>query len=247
MTKQSKVIVITGASSGIGAASAELLAKEGNRIVLAGRRSERLQEITSSLLSKGYDAIFATTDVTSKKSVESLANAAIEEYGKIDVWINNAGLMPHSEFIKDRVEDWNRMIDVNLRGVLYGIHAALPSMRNQKSGQFINVASVAAHSVHAGGGVYSATKAGVWMISEALRQEEAAAQSNVRVTVVSPGAIATELVDNVTDRTTQQNLEKYYQQTAITPDRVAMAITEAINLPEDTAVNEIVIRPTSQG
>lgn len=242
----SKVVVITGASSGIGEATAKLMARRGDQIVLGARREEKLQQIVADIEADNGTAVYATTDVTDLDSVKALAQLALDKFGRIDVWMNNAGLMPHSEFIKGKVDDWNRMIDVNLRGVLYGIDAALPSMREQKAGQFINVASVAAHSVHSGGGVYSATKAGVWMISEALRQEEAAAQSNVRVTVVSPGAIATELVDHVTDQDTKQALEGYYEQTAISPDRVAKSIVAAVDLPADAAVNEIVIRPTGQ-
>ena len=197
---------------------------------------------SSDIEAAGGTATYALTDVTDLASVQALAQVALDKFGRIDVWMNNAGLMPHSEFIKGKVADWNQMIDVNLRGVLYGIDAALPSMRAQKSGQFINVSSVAGH-----GGVYSATKAGVLMISEALRQEEAAAKSNIRVTVVSPGAVATELVDHVTDQATKKALEGYYEQTAITPERVATSIAAAIDLPADAAINEIVIRPTSQG
>ncbi|MCH4164397.1 MAG: SDR family oxidoreductase [Lentilactobacillus diolivorans] len=241
-----KVIVITGASSGIGETTAKLLAKNGHQLVLGARRDSKLQQIVTDIKEAGGTAVYKSTDVTDLSSVKALAKLALDSFGKIDVWMNNAGLMPHSEFIKGKVDDWNRMIDVNLRGVLYGINAALPSMRAQKSGQFINMASVAAHAVHQGGGVYSATKAGVLMISEALRQEEAAAKSNVRVTVVSPGAIATELVENVTDPTTKAALEKYYQQTAISPDRIASSIMAAIDLPADASVNEIVIRPTGQ-
>lgn len=241
-----KVIVITGASSGIGETTAKLLAKNGHQLVLGARRDSKLQQIVTDIKEAGGTAVYKSTDVTDLSSVKALAKLALDSFGKIDVWMNNAGLMPHSEFIKGKVDDWNRMIDVNLRGVLYGINAALPSMRAQKSGQFINMASVAAHAVHQGGGVYSATKAGVLMISEALRQEEAAAKSNVRVTVVSPGAIATELVENVTGPTTKAALEKYYQQTAISPDRIASSIMAAIDLPADASVNEIVIRPTGQ-
>lgn len=243
----SKVIVITGASSGIGEATAKLLAKNGAKLVLGARREAKLQQIVADIEAAGGTATYALTDVTDLASVQALAQVALDKFGRIDVWMNNAGLMPHSEFIKSKVADWNQMIDVNLRGVLYGIDAALPSMRAQKSGQFINVSSVAGHGVHAGGGVYSATKAGVLMISEALRQEEAAAKSNIRVTVVSPGAVATELVDHVTDQATKKALEGYYEQTAITPERVATSIAAAIDLPADAAINEIVIRPTSQG
>ncbi|MDN6640589.1 MAG: SDR family oxidoreductase [Tetragenococcus sp.] len=243
---EQKVVVITGASSGIGEATAVLLAQKGHKLVLGARREERLQEITDKISANGGQATFAVTDVTNPDSVNALAELAIKEFGRIDIWMNNAGLMPHSEFIKGRVDDWNQMIDVNLRGVLYGINAALPTMREQQSGHFINIASVAAHAVHSGGGVYSATKAGVWMISEALRQEEAAAGSNVRVTVLSPGAIATELVDNVTDKETKESLSQYYAKVASAPERVAQAIADAIELPEDTAINEIVVRPSSQ-
>ncbi|MCH4172175.1 MAG: SDR family oxidoreductase [Lactobacillus sp.] len=241
-----KVVVITGASSGIGETTAKLLAQDGDLLVLGARREAKLQQIVSDIEAAGGKAVYALTDVTSLESVQALAKLALDKFGRIDVWLNNAGLMPHSEFIKGKVADWNRMIDVNLRGVLYGIDAALPSMRAQKSGQFINVASVAAHAVHPGGGVYSATKAGVLMISEALRQEEAAAKSNVRVTVVSPGAVATELVDHVTDQSTKQALEGYYKQNAISPDRVATSIKAAIDLPADASLNEIIIRPTQQ-
>ncbi|AVL00048.1 SDR family oxidoreductase [Pediococcus inopinatus] len=247
MSEESKVVVITGASSGIGEATAKLLAAKGNKLVIAARREKKLQEIVADIEKENGQAVYAVTDVTDLDSVKALAQLALDKFGRIDVWMNNAGLMPHSEFIKGRVEDWNRMIDVNLRGVLYGINAALPAMRDQKAGQFINVASVAAHAVHSGGGVYSATKAGVWMISEALRQEEAAAGSNVRVTVISPGAIATELVDHVTDADQKKAMDSYYDQFAITPDRIATTIATAIDLPSDTAINEIVVRPSRQG
>lgn len=242
----SKVIVITGASSGIGEATAKLLEKNGNKLVLGARRETKLQQIVSDIEAAGGTAAYALTDVTDLASVKALAQTALDRFGRIDVWINSAGFMPASEFIKGKVTDWNRMIDVNLRGVLYGIDAALATMRQQKSGHFINIASVAAHTVSPGGGVYSATKAGVWMISEALRQEEAAAKSNVRVTVVSPGAVATEFVDHVTDEGAKQALSNYYAQTAISPNRIATSIAAAIDLPADTAINEIVIRPTSQ-
>ncbi|MDN2453445.1 SDR family oxidoreductase [Lactobacillus sp. UCMA15818] len=242
----SKVIVITGASSGIGEATAKLLASKGNKVVLGARREERLQKIVKDIEQSGGQATYLTTDVSELDQVKALAQKAIDTYGRLDVWMNNAGLMPHSEFIKGRVEDWNRMIDINLRGVLYGINAALPQMRKQQSGQFINIASVAAHAVHSGGGVYSATKAGVWMISEALRQEEVAAKSHVRVTVVSPGAVSTELVDHVTDPDTKKTMENFYASVSMPSERVAQAISLAVDLPEDSDINEIVMRPSNQ-
>ncbi|KJU73790.1 oxidoreductase [Pediococcus damnosus LMG 28219] len=242
----SKVIVITGASSGIGQATAELLARQGNKMVLGARRESCLQEIVKKIKDANGEATYAVTDVTDLASVKKLAQTAMDQYGKIAVWMNNAGVMPQSTFIEGRVEDWNRMIDVNLRGVLNGIAAALPIMRKQASGHFINTSSVAGHATHPGGGVYSATKAGVLMISEALRQEEAQAQSNVRVTVVSPGAINTELVNSITDPNVKKGTAQYYDQVAISPDQIAKSIAFAINAPESASINEIVIRPSKQ-
>jgi len=244
MTK--KVIVITGASSGIGEATAKRLASEGNQLVLGARRAEKLQAIVQDIQAAGGEATYIVTDVAKLADVQALADHAIKTYGRLDVWMNNAGLMPQSQFIQGKIDDWNRMIDVNLRGVLNGIKAALPTMRAQKSGQFINISSVAGHATHSGGGVYSATKAGVLMISEALRAEEAAAESNVRVTVVSPGAIATELTDSITDAETKAGTEKFYNAFAIAPERVADTIAFAVNQAPDTAINEFVIRPSKQ-
>jgi len=241
-----KVIVITGASSGIGESTAKLLASQGNELVLGARREKRLEKIVVDIENNGGSAIYKVTDVTDLKQVQDLAQLALDEYGHIDVWINNAGLMPRSEFIKGRVAEWDQMIDVNLKGTLYGIDAALPSMRSQHSGQIINISSVAGHAISIGSGVYSATKFGVRAISEALRKEEAAAHSNIRITVISPGAIATELTDHVKDPETKQALDKFYDDYAVSADRVSKTISFAINAPEDTTMNEIVIRPTAQ-
>ncbi|WP_413627931.1 SDR family oxidoreductase [Fructilactobacillus vespulae] len=240
-----KVIVITGASSGIGAAIAKLLAEQGNQVVLGARREDRLQQLSNEINQVG-ESTYAVTDVSDLASTKALAQTALDEFGRIDVWINAAGLMPQSPFSEGRVKDWNTMIDVNIKGVLNGIESSLSTMREQKTGQYINIASVAAHNTHANGGVYSATKAAVWMISEALRQEEAAAKSGVRVTVVSPGAINTELVSKVTDKNVQEGMEAFYKAFAISPDRVAKVIAQSINMPADTGINEIVLRPTNQ-
>ena len=241
-----KVIVVTGASSGIGEATAKLLAKQGDSVVLAARREDRLQKIVQEIEDDGGTAVYKVTDVASLSQVQDLAEFTIKMFKKIDVWMNNAGLMPRSEFIKGRVDEWDQMVDVNLKGTLYGIDAALPIMRKQKTGQIINISSVAGHATSIGSGVYSATKFGVRAISEALRKEEAAAKSNIRVTVISPGAIATELTDHVKDPETKQALDKFYDDYAVSADRVATTIAFAINIPEDTTMNEIVIRPTSQ-
>ncbi len=204
------------------------------------------KKITQDIKNDGGQASFRITDVTVLSQVQALAQFVLDEYGRIDVWINNAGLMPRSELIKGRVDEWNKMIDVNLKGTLYGIDSALPIMRKQSSGQIINIASVAGHATSIGSSVYSATKFGVRAISEALRKEEAAAKSNIRITVISPGAIKTELLDHVKDSETKQNLDAFYHAYAISSNRVAQAIAFAINMPDDTTMNEIVMRPTSQ-
>lgn len=242
----SKVIVITGASSGIGEATAKLLAKRGNQLVLGVRRKSRLQAIVKAIQDAGGEATYEVTDVTDLASVKQLAKRATDTYGRIDVWMNNAGLMPQSELAAGKVEDWNRMIDVNEKGVLYGINAALDIMRAQKSGHFINTSSVAGHIVGPGSAVYSATKQAVLAISEGLRQEEAQSGSNIRVTVVSPGAIATELTNSITDEAVKKGTEQFYDQFAIAPDRVAESIAFAINAPADATINEIIIRPSKQ-
>jgi len=246
MSDSNKVVVITGGSSGIGEATAKLLAKRGNRIVLAARREERLKAIVKDIQDNGGTAVYQVTDVTDYTEVENLAKRAVDEYGRIDVWLNNAGIMLHSTYDKKKVDEWSRMVDVNIKGVLYGIAAALPYMRERKSGHFINLSSVAGHVVHVGGGVYSGTKYAVRAISEALRQEEASVKSNIRVTVISPGAVAPELTVPITDADLKAGIEKLYEEVAIRPERAADTIAFAIETPADTAMNEIIFRPTRQ-
>ncbi|MBZ5962902.1 SDR family oxidoreductase [Leuconostoc gasicomitatum] len=241
-----KVIVITGASSGIGEATAKLLASTGNKIVLGARREERLKQIVSDIEKTNGESVYQVTDVTSVDSVKMLAKKAIEAYGRIDVWLNNAGVMPHSALIKGRVSDWDEMIDVNIKGVLYGINATLATMRQQKYGHIINIASVAGHHVGTDTAVYSATKHAVLAISDGLRQEEATAKSGVRVTVISPGAIETELIDHITDVDSKNRIDGFYHQFQISPSRIANAIKYAIDVPADTGINEIIIRPSDQ-
>lgn len=241
---RSKVIVITGASSGIGEATAKLLASQGHRVVLAARREPELQKIVQEINSAHGIATYQLTDVTHRKEVDALAKKAIDEFGQIDVWINNAGLMPQSLFYKLKVDEWEKMIDVNIKGTLYGIAAALLPMRDRKQGHFINISSVAGHSTHPGCGVYSATKYAVLAISDSLRQEEAI--NNIRVTCISPGAVATELTNTITDKDLKPAIDKLYQEVAIKPERIAEIIAFAINSPSDTTMNEIIIRPTRQ-
>lgn len=243
---QSKVVVITGASSGIGEATARLLAKQGNKIVLAARREEKLKKIALEIKAAGGDAIYCITDVTKVSDQEALAQRAMDVYGRIDVWINNAGLMPLSLMAEDRVADWDQCVDVNLKGVLYGIHACLGIMRKQKSGHIVNIGSLSSHQTGRTCGIYAATKFGVRAISETLREEEAAAKSGIRVTMLAPGMIATELPQSLTTQEGRNGMQAAYDALAIPAESVAESIAFAINMPENTGINEIIIRPTAQ-
>lgn len=239
---QDKVVVITGASSGIGEAASQLLHEKGAKLVLGARRTEKLEQIKSNLED---NVIIQSTDVTQPAEVESLVQLALKEYGKVDVLINNAGLMPQSFLGDNKINEWNQTIDVNLKGVLYGIGAVIPSMRENKSGHIINIASIAGHQVNPGGAVYCATKFGVRALTEALRQEEASLGSNIRTTIISPGAIDTELLDHITDNNLKEGMESVYKD-AIKPAEIAQTIVAAIDTDEATSINEIVVRPTSQ-
>jgi len=239
-----KVIVITGASSGLGEAAARLLSSLSATVVLAARRADRIQALTQELNSSGGRALAVTTDVAQFGQVQRLADAVIGTYGRIDVLINNAGLMPLSPLDRRKVNDWDRMIDVNIKGVLYGIAAVLPTMQQQKSGHIINVSSVAGHKVRPGSTVYSATKTAVRVISEGLRQE--VKPYNIRTTVISPGAVDTELSASVTETDVADNVKKFYAEVAIPADSFARAVAFAIGQPEDIDINEILYRPTRQ-
>ncbi|HET6230989.1 MAG TPA: SDR family oxidoreductase [Longimicrobiaceae bacterium] len=239
-----KVVVITGASSGLGEATARLLSAQGAAVVLGARRVDRIQALANELTASGGKALAVETDVTQRDQVQRLVDAAVETYGRIDVIINNAGLMPQSMLERLKVDEWDRMIDVNIKGVLYGIAAALPHMQQQKSGQIINVSSVAGHKVGPGGAVYSATKHAVRALSEGLRQE--VKPYNIRTTVISPGAVATELPNTVTDAAVAERINKLYEEVAIPADSFARAVAFAMSQPEDVDINEILFRPTRQ-
>jgi NADP-dependent 3-hydroxy acid dehydrogenase YdfG len=239
-----KVVVITGASSGLGAATARHLSAEGAPVVLGARRAERIQSLADELSAKGGRALALATDVTDRAQVQRLVAAAVERFGRIDVLINNAGLMPHSPLERLKIDDWDRMIDVNLKGVLYGIAAALPHMQRQKSGHIINVSSVAGHKVRPGGVVYAATKSAVRVLSEGLRME--VKPYNIRTTVISPGAVDTELPNSATEPDVAANLRTMYAEMALPADSFARMVAFAIGQPEDVDVNEILFRPTRQ-
>ncbi len=241
---QGKVVVITGASSGLGEATARLLSAQGASVVLGARRLDRLKTLADALAAGGGKALAVVTDVTNRDQVKRLVDTAVQKFGRIDVIINNAGLMPQSLIESLKVDEWDRMIDVNIKGVLYGIAAALPYMKQQKSGQIINVSSVAGHKVGPGSTVYSATKFAVRALSEGLRQE--VKPYNIRTTVISPGAVATELPNSVTDRDVAARVQKLYKEVAIPAGSFARAVAFAMSQPEDVDVNEILFQPTRQ-
>lgn len=238
-----KVVVITGASSGLGEATARMLAQHGAHLVLGARRLERLKALATDLRATGAQVEVKVTDVTRAEQVQALVDLALEHHGRVDVMLNNAGLMPHSPLDRRRLEDWDQMIDVNIKGVLYGIAAVLPTMQTQKSGHIINVASVAGHKVRAGSTVYSATKHAVRIISEGLRQE--VKPYGLRTTILSPGAVATELPNTITEADVAENVRKLYE-LAIPADAFARAVIYALSQPDDVDINEILFRPTRQ-
>lgn len=237
-----KVVVITGASSGLGEATARRLAGEGAKLVLGARRIERLQALANEL-GLGQDAV-VQTDVTKLDQVKHLVDHAVRTHGRIDVLLNNAGLMPSSRLELLKIDEWDRMIDVNIKGVMYGIAAALPHMQAQKSGHIINVSSVAGHKVGPGGVVYAATKYAVRVISEGLRQE--VKPYNIRTTIISPGAVATELTQTITDPVVAEGIRQTYEQ-ALPASSFASVVSFVISQPDDVDVNEVLFRPTSQG
>lgn len=239
-----QVVIVTGASSGIGESTARHLAARGAKLVLAARRTDRLQRLVDDIRAAGGEAIAVATDVARRDDVERLAAAAVEAFGRIDVLVNNAGVMPLSPIARLKVDEWDRTIDVNIKGVLYGIAAVLPHMQAQGSGHVINIASIAGLKVFTPiGTVYSATKHAVRAISEGLRVESGPA---IRVTTVSPGAVESELKFGSSDAEAAAGVKAFYDANQIPADSVARAIVYAVEQPADVDINEIVIRPVSQ-
>ena len=239
-----KIVVVTGASSGLGEATARLLSAQGARLVLGARRADRLHSLAKDLEAGGGKAFVLQTDVTRPEQVKALVDLAVQSYGRLDVMINNAGIMPQAPLEQLKIDEWDRMIDVNIKGVLYGIAAALPHMQRQKAGHFINVSSVAGHRVGPGFAVYAATKHAVRALSEGLRQE--VKPYNIRTTVISPGAVATELPNTITDPAAAERVRAFYSQVAVPADSFARAVAFAISQPEEVDINEILYRPTRQ-
>lgn len=241
-----KVIIITGASSGIGEATAKLLAASGAKVVLGARRQARLAEITQAIEADGGQAVYRVTDVTQPADLTALVALAKDTYGQLDVLFNNAGIMPSSPISALHTDEWNQMIDINLKGVLNGIAAVMPEFTQQKSGQIITTSSVAGIKSFSGAGVYGATKFAVRNLMEVLRMESAAEGTNIRTVSLYPAAINTELLKTITDQATKVGMDQFYQAVGIEPIAVARVVKFAIDQPEAVNVNEFTIYPTKQ-
>ncbi|MEU9234070.1 SDR family oxidoreductase [Streptomyces subrutilus] len=242
MTDAARVVAITGASSGIGEATARRLAADGHRVFLGARRTGRLDALTREITAAGGTAAYRGLDVTDAADVKAFVSAARERYGRVDVMVNNAGVMPLSPLDALRVEEWDRMIDVNVRGVLHGIAAALPVMRAQGGGHFVNIASVGAYEVSPTAAVYCVGKFAVRAVSEGLRQESA--DGGIRVTLVSPGVTESELADGIGDPAAREAM-RAYRAVALPASAIADAIAYAVSQPAQVDVNEIVVRPAA--
>jgi NADP-dependent 3-hydroxy acid dehydrogenase YdfG len=235
-----KVVLITGASSGIGEAAARLLAEEGAKVVLGARRADRLKQIAAEISAKGGAAEFRPVDVANRADVQAFVKFAQERFGRVDVMFNNAGVMPASPMNALKTDDWDRIVDINIKGVLNGIAAALPVMEAQGSGHILNTASTGAHAVGPKYGVYCASKYAVRAITEGLRQE----MDTIRVTLISPGVTETELGHDITDTASAESL-KQLRRAALSADAVARAVLYAVSQPADVDVSEVIVRPVS--
>lgn len=240
---EGKVVVITGASSGIGLATAKHLAAQGALVSLGARRIDKLELLVKEIEEAGGKARAFATDVSKLADVDALVEGTIAAFGKIDVLFNNAGIMPVSMLENLHYDEWEQMIDINIKGVLYGIGAVLPHFKAQKSGHFINVSSVAGHQVSPSSSVYSATKFAVRAISEGLRQE--VKPYNIRTSIISPGITKTELANTITDEAIKPMIGMIMEM-GIPAESIASAVAYVINQPEDVDVNEMIIRPTAQ-
>ncbi|VDG20426.1 SDR family oxidoreductase [Lactiplantibacillus mudanjiangensis] len=247
MSVENKVIVITGASSGIGEASAKLLASHGAKVVLGARRENRLADLVMEIKAHGGEAVYRVTDVTKPTDLIALVSLAKQTFGGIDVIFNNAGIMPTSPISALKTDEWAAMIEVNLNGVLNGVAAVMPDFIKQKHGQIITTSSVAGLKSFAGSGVYGATKFAVRNLMEVIRMESAQEHTNIRTTSLYPAAINTELLHTITDVNAKQGMNHLYESVGITPDAVARVVGFAVAQPDDVNVNEFTIYPTKQG
>ena len=243
---ENKVIIITGASSGIGEATAYKLAEAGAKLVLGARREEKLKAIADNIKGKGGAAVYRVTDVVSPSDSKALVQLALDSFGKVDAIFLNAGLMPNSPFAALETDNWNAMVDVNIKGVLNGIAAVLPTFIAQKSGHVLATSSVAGLKAYPGAGVYCGTKWAVKAIMESLRMESAQAGTNIRTATIYPAAVQSELVDHITDSATSGGYRKLYDTYEIPAERVASVVAFALNQPDDTNISEFTIGPTTQ-
>jgi NADP-dependent 3-hydroxy acid dehydrogenase YdfG len=242
MTVRGKVVAITGASSGIGRATAICLAQQGASVMLGARRQDKLVRVAEQIATDGGTAGIAQVDVSARKDVERFVSATVERFGRLDVIVNNAGIGPLSRFDGLCIDDWDAMIDVNLRGTLYGIAAALPVFQHQGSGHVVNIVSTAGLRIAPTMGVYAATKNAVRTASEALRQES----TGIRVTEVSPGFVATDFSSSIADEKLRGDIEDNMAKIAILPEAIANAVAYAIGQPDEVEIGSIVVRPTAQ-
>ena len=240
-----KVVIITGASSGIGYATALKLSKAGAKIAIGARRVEKLEELAKQITDNGGEVFYQKLDVTKREECENFAKAVLQKWNSIDILVNNAGLMPLSFFKSLKFDEWDRMVDVNIKGVLYTTGAVITHMKEKKSGHIVNLSSVAGRIVFPAGSVYCATKYAVAAFSEGLRQEFSV-RSNIRVTSIEPGVVATELNDTITDESLKGFVENTKKMEALQADDIANAILYAVDSPNYVNVNEILIRPTTQ-
>lgn len=238
-----KVVAITGASSGIGKAIAIELAKNGAKVVLAARRTERLKLLVEEIKSTGGMAICTKIDVKNKADLVQLVNTAVEQYGKLDVIVNNAGISQLSRIDELDIEGWEEMIDINLKGVLYGMSAAIPVFKQQQSGHVVNIISTAGLSIVPTMGVYAGTKNAIRTIAEAFRQES---DGNIRITGISPGFVKTDFADNIKNEEMKTAIQKRMEEIAIDPIAIANAVIYAVSQPDDVEIGDIVIRPSKQ-
>ncbi|MDR2300689.1 MAG: SDR family oxidoreductase [Deltaproteobacteria bacterium] len=246
MAIQNKTVIITGASSGIGEATAKLLVKHGAKVVLGARREDRLKTLSSELQASGGKAVYRVTDVTKPADSHELVKLGLSEFGKVDAIFLNAGVMPNAPLSKLQTNEWERMVDVNLKGVINGIAAVLPTFIGQKSGHVLATSSVAGLKFYSRGAVYCATKWAVRALMEVLRIESAEEGTNIRTTTIYPAAINTELLKPISDPETSKDLEALYKKYGIGPESVANIVAFAIDQPENAAVSEFTVGPTAQ-
>lgn len=245
MGLEQRVFVITGASSGIGEATARKLARHGAKVVLMARSETKLNELKETIINEGGVAMVASGDVTKREDFKAVIKKAVEKYGKVDGLINNAGLMPLSFIEKLKVDEWDKMVDVNIKGVLNGVSAVLPQLIDNKGGDIINISSMAAHRYFPGGAVYCATKSAVKMFSEGLRQE-LAPKYGINVTSIEPGAVATNLTDTITDDDIKEKMSQMQEMTTLESEDIANAIYYALSQPKRVNINDVYIVPSEQ-